>query len=305
MATENSSSPILKPELYENWDDEEEIRWKAPLEALMNGTQTPLQAAKNIDNLLRAETTLRLQKLIDYTNSHSLTVEEREHGDWGGLYAPNASLFAQNVLRSYCRVCTAFSPYSEGQNRLIELLVELKNLPRWMAPESRPDENGHVLRTEFWAFGYKWIGLEDEFRRQDAGYYRDAAAHNRWRNLQHAMARITASKLIYCAPFNALQDIVPDSEPHGKRNLEYDIIAAGQWVIWPTECRYVFEECLKRKSINNYWEAWSEEGWSQWKREFRLVIESEQYDADAQSVARRALQQMNAIEVEFSGEINH
>jgi hypothetical protein len=171
MAPVNPASPTLEAELREDWDDEEDIRWKAPLEALINGTQTPLQAAQDIDNMLRTETSERLQKLIDYASSHNLTAEDRDQGDWGGLYAPNAGALAQNVLRSYCRVCTAFSPYSEGQNRLVKFLEELRNLPRWLAPESRPDENGNVHETEFWTFGYGWLGLEDEFRRQHIGEF--------------------------------------------------------------------------------------------------------------------------------------
>lgn len=54
--------------------------------------------------------------------------------------------------------------FQEEQNRLIEFLKALRGLPRWMAPESRPDKNGDVDRTEFWVIGHRWLGLEDEFR---------------------------------------------------------------------------------------------------------------------------------------------
>jgi hypothetical protein len=166
MASGNTALPTLDPQIYEDWDDEDDLRWKAPLAALLAGTQTPLQAAQAIDTLLRTETSSRLQKLNDYAASHRLTAEDRESGDWLQMYPPNAGALAQVFMRSWCRVCTAFYPYSEGQNRLVNLLEELKGLPRWMAPETRPDEDGKVLRTEFWAFQSGWIGLEDEFRRQ-------------------------------------------------------------------------------------------------------------------------------------------
>jgi hypothetical protein len=116
------------------------------------------------------------------------------------------------------------------------------------------------------------------------------------------MARITASKLIYCAPFNALQDIVSSGETQGKHNLEYDITAAAQWVVWPTECRYVYEECLKQDTSNNRWEPWSKQGWSHWKREFGLVVENEQYNDQTKSVARQALQRMKDVEEEVDEE---
>lgn len=159
-------SPTLVPHLYEDWDDEEDKAWKAPLEALINNTQTPFQAAHTIDTLLRAETSRRLEALLAIPNSHELSAEERQEKE---LYPPNATAFAEQLLRSYAGVCTAFAPYSAVQNRLIEFLEELRGLPRWMAPESGPDENGEVFRNEFWKFGFDWVGLEDAFRRECAG----------------------------------------------------------------------------------------------------------------------------------------
>ncbi|KAG0631869.1 hypothetical protein M758_1G285600 [Ceratodon purpureus] len=303
MASEIPASPTLDPQLFEDWDDEDDISWKSPLDSLIKGTQTPLQVAQQIDTLLRAETFSRLQQLSDYANSHDLTPEDRESGDcWGGLYPPNAGALAQDqVIRSWCRVCEAFSPYSEGQNRLVELLEQLRQLPRWMAPETHPDENGDVVESEFWAFGRKWIGLENEFRKHHAGgvkpyYYRDLAAHNRWRNFQHAMARITAIGLMYCAPWNALSDLVIANDPGCKANVEYDIIAAAQWLVWPVECRYVYGECLKKETTEHYWEPWSKEKWRQWKLEFGRVGNCAGYDEKTRSVARQALSRMRDVE---------
>lgn len=169
MTSDYDNLPTLDHRLYEEWDDEDDRRWKAPLAALLAGAQTPLETAQAIDTLLRSETTARLQRLNDYAALHRLSVEDRESGDWMDLYAPNASAFAQDFMRSWCRVCTSFHPRSEGQDRLIALLKELQGLPRWMAPETRPDGDGEVLSTEFWKFGRRWIGLEDEFRRQCDG----------------------------------------------------------------------------------------------------------------------------------------
>ena len=136
------------------------------------------------------------------------------------------------------------------------------------------------------------------------GYYRDAAAHNRWRNFQHTMARVTSSRLIYCDPFNSLQDLVQAEEPKpgAKRHLEYDIIAAAQWVLWPTECRYVYQECLKKETTVHYWEPWSKEFWGQVKKEFELVVDSPLYDDHTKSVARKTLQRMKDTEEEVDEE---
>ena len=140
--------------------------------------------------MLRAETSERLQKLVDHASTHDLTVEEREPGDWGGLYAPNAGALAREVVRSWCRLCTAYSPYSEGQNRLVEFLEQLRDLPRWMAPVSRPDENGHVHRSEFRVLRFDWIGLEEEFRRQHFGRWLCSCCRGRTSSLIYRMRSI-------------------------------------------------------------------------------------------------------------------
>jgi hypothetical protein len=87
------------------------------------------------------------------------------------MYAPNASALIQGVMRSLVRVCSAYAPYSAGQNALLSYLDELKALPTWSAADSRPDEQGEVEETEVWRFGFGWLGLEDEFRRGVDGTY--------------------------------------------------------------------------------------------------------------------------------------
>jgi|SRR5690242_3448024 len=171
MASEENRTLTLEPCLDVAGDDEEDLHWKAPLAALLDGTQTPSQVAQSYDALVRTETSSRLRTLNDYAASHHMTAITRESDEWLDLYLPNASALAQEVIQSWCRVCTAFYPHSEGQDRLVSLLGELRDLPRWMAPETRPDENGDVVETEFWAFGKNCIGLADQFRKQQDGEY--------------------------------------------------------------------------------------------------------------------------------------
>jgi hypothetical protein len=121
------------------------------------------------NTLLRTETSSRLQKLRTYLAQHP---EAAETDSWpDDLYAPNAGALIQGVLRSWVRVCSAYAPYSAGQNALFSYLQELKVLPKWSAPETRPDARGTVEETEVWGFGFGWLGLEDEFRRVHVGAY--------------------------------------------------------------------------------------------------------------------------------------
>ncbi|CAI6317676.1 unnamed protein product [Periconia digitata] len=303
----------LTPEIYDEWDEDEDKLWKASLESLINGEQTPFQASQNIDAFIREVTSSRLTKLIEYADTHDVTAEERQFGIYEeGIYVPDASTYANVILRTFGKACTAFPPRSETQNRLVGLLEELRGLPRWMAPELGPDEKGQVNSTEFWKFGgieESWIGLEDAFRREHAVLkptldrdHHPCELHARWRNLQHIMARITASDLIYCGGFNALSDLVPSIQPnkdptrYKKRNMDFSIIAAAQWVVGPHECRFVYHECLKRETIEHFWKPWSKEGWAFWKIEFANVIDNTHYDERTQVVAREALQQMETTE---------
>jgi hypothetical protein len=135
------------------------------------------------------------------------------------------------------------------------------------------------------------------------GYYRDDAAHKRWRNFQHTMARLTSLRLVYCAPWNALSDLVRlESSQSKKDNLEYDIVAAAQWVVWPNECRYVYQECLKKQVTTFYWKPWSVQSWTQWKEIFEGIGEKAVYDDETRGVARKAVRSMKEVEEEIGEE---
>lgn len=113
MASEISASPALDPQLYQEWDDEEDLRIKAPLEKLINGTQSSLQAAQEIDAIVRDITGTRLQKLIDFAKSHKLSDEDyADDATWNNLAEPRASVYAVEIIGHYARISSAFSPYS-------------------------------------------------------------------------------------------------------------------------------------------------------------------------------------------------
>jgi hypothetical protein len=114
------------------------------------------------------------------------------------------------------------------------------------------------------------------------------------------MARLTSLKLIYCAPWNALSDLVrPENSQSKKPNLEYDIVAAVQWVIWPKECRHVYRECLKKPITTFYWEPWSVQSWGQWKEVFEGIGGNAVYDDETRGVAREAVRKMREVEEEI------
>jgi len=239
-----------------------------------------------------------------------MTADEREDDEWGGLPSPNAGGFAQGVIEHLLSWCPAFDPYSAGQNLLIEFLEALQELPQWQGPETYPDANGDVCTSTFWEFGRDWIGLVDEVSEQ-VDYVRpcdpdDTAARDRWRNFQHAIARITAHEFIDCAPHSALHYIQSDllSEQRINPVPKYDIIAAAQWVIYQVPCEYVYRECLKNEiaETGDLWTPWSKDRWCSWKTDFEFVAGSTQYDSEVRQVAARAVLVMKQVEAAKTGE---
>jgi hypothetical protein len=134
--------------------------------------------------------------------------------------------------------------------------------------------------------------------------YTEPTSLQTWRNFQHAMARITANSFVYCAPFSALQDLAPPSPPKTKARFTnaHDVTAAAQWLIWPTECRYVYEECMNKETTVHFWEPWSKEAWSQWKEEFVRVTQNIRYEQGTRRVAMEALRRMSDVEEEAGDE---
>lgn len=115
------------------------------------------------------------------------------------------------------------------------------------------------------------------------------------------MARLTASDMIYCAPFNALEKLASTDEPISKL-YDFDIEAAAQWVVWPLECRHVYAECLGKETTTHYWEPWSKQRWMTWKRAFGTAAEDAQHSGRARRLASQALQQMINVEIEANEE---
>jgi hypothetical protein len=115
------------------------------------------------------------------------------------------------------------------------------------------------------------------------------------------MARVTAHRWIYCAPFTALQNLVPSGQVNS-RNNDFDIVAAAQWVMWPIECRHVYVECLKKEITEHYWEPWSKQRWTTWKVTFRSAGDDARHDDRTRNVARQAVQRMEEVEMEVAEE---
>jgi len=310
MAAEASSSPVFGYRLWDKDDDALGIKFKTPLDLLLKGELSAHAAAYNINEFIQIETSERLRRLEAYAQSHEMPAEDRQFFDFGGLPPPNATGFACRVFDIVCGLCCSFAPYTMGQDRLFAFLTALQDLPRWEAPESYPDAKGEVYTSTFWKFGSYWLGLEEEFAQEHSsitqGIFYGTTAHSKWRNLQHAMARITAVGLLNCAAYSALHIIKPGflSGQQGKIVFDYDITAAAEWLLHSQTCEHVYRECMKIEKVQygDNWTPWAKDQWCSWKTEFEFVAGSTQYDSEVRQVAARAVLVMKQVEAAKTGE---
>lgn len=132
-------------------------------------------------------------------------------------------------------------------------------------------------------------------------------AQLRWRNFQSAIARLTSSGLIDCGFLCALADILPSSGDYpdlekrkvgGQNRVSGDAIAGAQWILWPGQGQYVYQECRKKDNIDDPRQMWSMQRWNQWNEQSGFVSGDERFMEQARLVARLARHQMLAYEDE-------
>ncbi|OJJ85929.1 uncharacterized protein ASPGLDRAFT_122491 [Aspergillus glaucus CBS 516.65] len=318
MASQDPGLQSLDPKLYSDDDDEEDIFWKRKLEALLNGDVTPSQAATDFDSCVVEEANTCHVELLKRPDPRSLTVEEEENGvPSTRAIAPNPSGNIELVFPWIATLCSAFPPHHEKQDKIIQFLEALRDMPKHDVYEGVPPENSDepYNTTTLWPFGGNWMALAEVFRIETYEFsypYSNietpgSETQLRWRNFQSAIARLTSSGLINCSVLCALADILPSSQSYpdlekrkvgGPNRVGGDVIAGAQWVLWPGQGQYVYQECRKKDDIDGPRQMWSMQHWKQWKEQFEFVAGDERFGEQARLVARLARHQMLAYEDE-------
>ena len=172
MASQDPGLQPLDPKLYSDDDDEEDTFWKRKLEALLNGDVTPSQAATDFDSCVVEEANTRHVELLKRPDPRSLTVEEEENGvPSTRAIAPNPSGNIELVFPWIATLCSAFPPHHEKQDRIIQFLEALRDMPRHDVYEGVPPENSDepYNTTTLWPFGGNWMALAEVFRIETYG----------------------------------------------------------------------------------------------------------------------------------------
>jgi hypothetical protein len=76
------------------------------------------------------------------------------------------------------------------------------------------------------------------------------------------------------------------------------ILAAAQWLLEAEEARWVYQRCSEKEKTDkrNPRDTWSMENWNIWKAQLEFYQNDERVEAAGRKAARRALDQMIAVE---------
>ncbi|RAK97549.1 uncharacterized protein BO80DRAFT_467777 [Aspergillus ibericus CBS 121593] len=218
---------------------------------------------------------------------------------------PRPRRWIEPLFHAVARLCSSFLPYHPAQTRLIDFLKELKVIPRHDLYSGVPpeDPNEPYRTVTLWPIEGNWEAVAETFDY----WHVYVLAPYRWRNFNSAIARITSSNLIDCGFLSSLREILPEHPEYpnlatrpidGPNKLGNYMLGAAQWVMWPDECRYAYEQCKKHERVSGSREMWTMERWREWKRQFAFVAGDERFTPKYRDVAGRAYQQIVVVEEE-------
>ncbi|PWY83394.1 hypothetical protein BO70DRAFT_361513 [Aspergillus heteromorphus CBS 117.55] len=308
----------LSLNLYEDFDDDEDLWYKGILVSLVTGDVTPTQAAIDIDTYITQLANQRYEAYQEYQELHpGQTPTDEEERD--RVSGPNPRGDVEMLIQWAARLCSAFPPSHAGQERIISFLEALRDLPRHKVLNvvfPREEGDGMYTAMELWPLRGRWLSLQQEFRYiEDEVIYRTYRAKQpppsepdlRWRNFQSAIARITALDLINCDFMCSLGLIIPshswypdleDGNAEGFNWVAGQVIAAVQWLLRPEVGRYVYQQCRNADTVasDDRRVIWSLEKWGQWKEQLARVGEEQRFGVHARELAKLACQRMALYE---------
>ncbi|KAI1086499.1 hypothetical protein F5B19DRAFT_139129 [Rostrohypoxylon terebratum] len=311
MATEQDQPAALVLTLYED-DDADDQFCKGLMKALVDDSQTPSQVAANLDAWIVKESSSRLQKIIDQPD----LIAKDEDGHMLRTSMPNASGYVERFFQSFPSLCSVFPPHHDGQTRIIQFLEALLAIPSHDVPDCFVEGGSpkDVKKITLWSdrgYSTEYIRIgADAIRYPGSGIETPGSEPEiRWRNYQSAIARITLTGFSECGFTSALRDILPS----GKKDPSFSVrvtskpdtigghvLAAAQWLIWPDEARYVYQQCKKKEKVDkkNPRDTWCMENWGIWKAQFQFFALDEKIDPRARQAAKKAIDRMAEVETE-------
>ena len=166
--------------LFQVWDDDEDLWYKNLLVALVQGDQTPTQVAIKIDTYITQASIKQQavhQQYLVHDKKTRTTSEKNKDEEEELVGPPNPDVHILMIMQWVARLCTAFPPGHVGQDRIIAFLEALRALPRHEVvkaslpkAEGEPEDDEYVYgRLEMWPFGKDWLTVVEEFRYVEEG----------------------------------------------------------------------------------------------------------------------------------------
>ncbi|KAI0116928.1 hypothetical protein F4814DRAFT_267215 [Daldinia grandis] len=309
MAAEQNEPLPLILDLYDDEDVEDRF-CVGLLRALVDGSQTPSWVATELDTWVVQESSRKLHVLRERPSF----IKTDDTGRVLRRSTPNASGYVDRFFQFFPNLCSVFPPYHSGQTRIVQFLEALVAMPEHQAPDYFLDDDAlkDVQMMSLWSD--KGCSTEELRIGADAIRYPGSGidtpgseAEARWRNYQSTLARIAMTGFSDCGFNSALRDIMPYGKKCPSFNVRMTskpeqigghIQGAAQWIIWPDELRYVYEQCKKKEKLDkeNPRDTWSMQNWRIWKAQFELAAGDERVDSRARTVASTAVGKMKVIE---------
>lgn len=132
---------LLPLQLFTQDDDDDAIAIKSRLEAVINGSVTPTQAAIDFDAWLAHEAEQRLEAFQKRTGQdrYDLTAEEEERGIHSlRSIGPDPEGHINHLFEGIAKLCSSFPPFHAAQSLIIEFLEALRALPQHDVPTVTP-----------------------------------------------------------------------------------------------------------------------------------------------------------------------
>lgn len=152
--------------LFDDDDETEDLVYKNLLQALITQSKSASDVAAEIDTWISQDAHEKYNALK--SRNPPFHLEEGEE-TWSSMLVlgPNPSKYISSLFFTIAAVCSAFPPAHPAQNRLIELIQALKDLPRHDVPSFLPPDDDDKYNFDevmtLWEFGtdnVRWLMMK-------------------------------------------------------------------------------------------------------------------------------------------------
>jgi hypothetical protein len=171
---ETTSLQPLKPLLFDDDDDADDLKWKSILNSLITGEKSPVDAAAAFDSWLVNQSKGRWET---YSTWREAQFQKDDPDDFDPNDTPIPPLIGSSmdvIFLTFAKLLIAYPPNHDGQNRLIEFLEALRAMPRKKVQDGHGgwiSKGEDIGLTELWPFETDQWGLAESFRRISEGKF--------------------------------------------------------------------------------------------------------------------------------------